>query len=95
MEEAVQQKPVSTIKPEAHVWAVPARVSVGSRTSIFWNSKGVESCIVMSPDGSFSEVGFSGGASTVPLSGATIFTISCVVADSESVTDYVTVELAI
>ena len=86
---------VSTIPPEVDIWAVPARVTLGGRTSIFWNTKGVVSCNETSPDGSFNENSLSGGASTVPLSGPTTFTISCLTPDGTPVTDYVTVNLAI
>ena len=86
---------VSTIPPEVDIWAVPAKVTLGGRTSIFWNTKGVASCNETSPDGSFNENSLSGGASTVPLSGPTTFTISCLTPDGKPVTDYVTVNLAI
>lgn len=85
----------STIPPEVDIWAVPAKVTLGGRTSIFWNTKGVVSCNETSPDGSFNENSLSGGASTVPLSGPTTFTISCLTPDGKPVTDYVTVNLAI
>lgn len=84
------------IAPRAEIWAVPIAVPIGSRTSIFWNTRGVESCLVKSPDGSFSETSLSGGASTVPITTATTFTISCIALDGEShVTNYVTVNIAI
>ena len=86
---------VSTIPPEVDIWAVPAKVTLGGRTSIFWNTKGVASCTETSPDGSFNENSLSGGASTVPLSGPTTFTISCLTPDGKPVTDYVTVNLSI
>ena len=86
---------ISVGEPSVDIWAVPARVTLGTRTSVFWNSKGVESCTVSSPDGSFNESALSGGAATVPLSGATTFTISCLTKSGEPVTDFVTVELAI
>jgi len=87
--------PTPTIPPEIDIWAVPAKVSLGSRTTIFWNTKGVDSCTVLSPDGSFNEKTLSGGAATVPLSGATTFTISCLTPSGTPVTDYVTVNMAI
>lgn len=87
--------PVSTIAPSVDIWATPATVTLGSRTSIFWNAKGVISCTETSPSGNFSQNTFSGGASTVPLSGATTFVISCLTADGKTVTDSVTVNLAI
>lgn len=86
---------VSTVPSKVDIWAVPATVPLGSRTSIFWNTQGVTSCTVSSPDGSFLQNALSGGASTVPLTGATTFTISCLDGNSKPVTDYVTVTLSI
>ena len=86
---------VSTIEPRVAIWAVPASVSIGARTSIFWNTQGVSSCVITSPDGSFSESALSGGAATVPITGATIFTISCLAPDGTPVVDFVTVNLTI
>lgn len=86
---------VPSVPPRVRVWAVPAAVPLGSRTSIFWTSQGVVSCTVASPDGSFSQTTLSGGASTVPLTGATTFTMSCLTADGTPVTSFVTVNLAI
>ncbi|OGG74137.1 hypothetical protein A3A40_03160 [Candidatus Kaiserbacteria bacterium RIFCSPLOWO2_01_FULL_54_20] len=80
---------------EVEIWAVPERVPLGTRTSVFWNTRGVESCTVTSPDGSFNESTLSGGASTVPLTGPTTFTISCLTQDNKPVTDYVIVNLTI
>ncbi|MBI2025510.1 hypothetical protein HYT04_01845 [Candidatus Kaiserbacteria bacterium] len=74
---------------------MPDKVPLGTRTSVFWNTKGVEQCSITSPDGSFNENSLSGGAATVPLSGPTTFTISCLTAAGTPVTDYVTVQLAI
>ena len=86
---------VPSAKPEVDIWAVPEKVPLGARTSIFWNTRGAASCTVMSPDGSFSENTLSGGAATVPITGATMFTISCLGPDGSPATDYVTVNLAI
>ena len=86
---------ISYIKPQADIWAVPATVPLGARTTIFWSTKGVTSCIETSPDGSFSQTSLSGGSATVPLSGATTFTISCNAPDGTHVTNYVTVGLSI
>ena len=84
-----------TVTPKVSIWAVPATVPLGSRTSIFCNSQGVTNCAVSSPDGSFSQNSLSGGASTVALTGATTFTMSCIAPDGSHVTDYVTVNLSI
>lgn len=83
------------IPPSVDIWAVPDSVPLGSRTSVFWTSQGVTSCSVTSPDGSFSQNSLSGGGSTVALTGATTFTISCLAPDGSHVTDLVTVNLSI
>ena len=82
------------VPPAAAIWATPASVPLGSRTAIFWNSKGVASCIVTSPDGSFNDRRLSGSASTVPLTGATVFSISCLTQDGSPVTNYVKVNIS-
>lgn len=82
-------------EPKVDVWAVPDTVPLNARASIFWSTKGVESCTIRSADGSFNESKLSGGAATVPLSHATTFTISCLTPDGKSLTDSVTVNLAI
>ena len=84
-----------SIPPEVDIWAVPARVPIGSRTSIFWNTKGVTQCTISSPAGNFEEHALSGGAATVPITGATVFTISCIAQSGEPITDEVVVDLAI
>lgn len=86
---------VPAVQPHVEIWAVPDRVPLGTRTSIFWNSRGVESCSIMSPEGSFNENSLSGGAATVPLTGATTFSISCLAPNGEPITDYVTVGISI
>lgn len=81
------------VDPQADIWAVPASVPLGARTTVFWNAKGVTSCTETSPDGSFSQSSLSGGAATVPLSGPTTYTISCLTPKGEHITNYVTVTL--
>ena len=93
--QAVVQPPLPDIAPQVSIWASPSSVPVGSRTSIFWTAKGVDSCIETSPDGSFNGTSLYGSASTVPISAATVFTISCVAPDGSHVTKSVTVNLAI
>lgn len=83
------------VAPQVSIWASPSSVPVGSRTSIFWTAKGVDSCIETSPDGSFNGTSLYGSAATVPISAATSFTISCVAPDGSHITDSVKVELAI
>jgi hypothetical protein len=83
------------IPPRVAIWAVPASVPLGARTSIFWTSQGVTGCMETSPDGSFSQNTLSGGASTVALAGITTFTISCISPDGSPVTDYVTVTISL
>ncbi|MDO8481873.1 MAG: hypothetical protein Q7S75_02220 [bacterium] len=83
------------IVPQVSIWASPASVSVGSRTSIFWTARGVDSCIETSPDGSFNGNSLYGSSATVPISSATVFSISCVAPDGSHVTSSVTVNLSI
>jgi hypothetical protein len=80
---------------EVDIWASPASVPLGSRTTIFWSSRNAASCTETSPDGSFSHSSLSGGGATVPLSGPTTFTMSCVAPDGTHATDYVTVNLSL
>jgi hypothetical protein len=77
------------------IWAEPSVVSLGSRTTIFWDTSGVAECSETSSDGNFSESTLSGGSATVPITGATTFTITCLTADGRSVVDNTVVELAI
>lgn len=81
--------------PETTIWASPPRVSLGGRTSVFWESRNVDSCHVTSSDGSFDENSPSGGASTVPITASTDFTILCQVSDGTTVTDTTTVGLTL
>lgn len=84
---------VNTIPPEVDIWAEPTSVRLGTRAYIFWNARGVDSCATQGP--SFTQNSISGGASTVPISGATTFAIECVAPDGTKVTDSVTVNLAL
>jgi len=84
----------SSVPPQAEIWAEPASVPLGARTSIFWNTQGVTACTESSPDGSFSENSLSGAQATVPITGATTFTISCTDPNGNPVTDDVIVELS-
>jgi hypothetical protein len=83
------------VPAQVQIWAVPASVPLGSRTSIFWNSQGVYNCTVTSPDGSFNQNTTSGGASTVPLTSDTTYTISCLKPDNTPATAFTTVHLSI
>lgn len=83
----------SNVPPEVEIWAEPAQVRLGTRTYIFWNARGVLSCQTKGP--SFSQNSLAGGASTVPLSGPTTFNIQCLTSASTTVTDSVTVHIAI
>ena len=83
-----------SVAAQAQIWAVPSAVPLGSRTSIFWNTQGVASCTETSPDGNFTQNSLSGGASTVPLTGATTFTISCLDPSGNPITDFVTVQIS-
>ncbi|MEK7107360.1 MAG: hypothetical protein AAB899_04205 [Patescibacteria group bacterium] len=91
-----RQGPIEVMGPaKVYITAVPASVKVGSRTSIFWNAVGVRSCITTSPDGSFSGNTLSGAASTVPITGETIFSIVCLKPDGSQIANYVRVKLTI
>jgi len=85
---------IITVEPRVQIWAVPAAVRVGSRTSVFWNTQGVSNCIETSPDGSFNQTSLSGGASTVPLTSPTTFSISCIAPNGAPVTGYFTVNIS-
>ena len=96
-------KPVTTtttatstpaVPAQVEIWAVPSAVPLGARTSIFWNTQNATNCSESSPDGNFSQSSLSGAASTVPLTGATTFTISCLDQGGNPVTDYVTVRIS-
>lgn len=87
------QPNVSDVPPEVDIWAEPASVRLGTRTYIFWNARGVASCKGSGP--SFSQNTLSGGASTVPITGPTTFTIECLATASTTVKDSVTVQIAI
>lgn len=87
------QPNASNVPPEVDIWAEPASVRLGTRTYIFWNARGVASCKGSGP--SFSQNTLSGGASTVPITGPTTFTIECLTTASTTVQDSVTVQIAI
>ncbi|MDR3570743.1 MAG: hypothetical protein P4L81_00890 [Candidatus Pacebacteria bacterium] len=83
-----------SVPPQAVIWAVPASVPLGTRTSVFWNTQGVTQCTESSPDGSFSGTSLSGAAATVPITSATTYTISCLDSAGNPITDYVTVSIS-
>ena len=83
------------IPPKVDIWAVPASVPIGGRTSIFWNTQGVTNCTETSPNGGFNQSSLSGGAATQPITAATTFSISCLAPDGSPVTGSVTVNLKI
>ena len=85
----------SGVKPKVDIWAVPASVPLGGRTSVFWNTQGVTNCTETSPNGGFSQNSLSGGAATQPITAATTFSISCLAPDGSPVTNSVTVNLKI
>ncbi len=80
-------------QPEVDIWANPPSVRLGTRTYIFWNTRSVESCVEAGPN--FSHNTLSGGASTVPLSDASVFTIECKTPDGKTVRDTVRVNLSL
>lgn len=84
---------VSDVPPEVDIWAEPSSVRLGTRTYIFWRAQGVISCAATGPN--FSQNSLSGGASTVPISGPTTFSIECLMGASTTIRDSVTVQIAI
>lgn len=85
-----------TVQPASvDIWASPAAVPLGTRTSIFWKAEGgAVSCKVSGP--SFTQSGLSGGSATVPISGSSTFTAVCLnAAGAEAARDSVTVTLSI
>jgi len=86
---------VQVVDPRLVIWADPATVVLGSRTTIFWNTEDVlkGSCSVKGP--SFSERGEFGGASTVPINTASTFSLTCTGGDGVTTTAEVLVDLAI
>ena len=84
-----------TVPPKVYITAVPSSVKLGSRTSIFWNAVGVKACLITSPDGSFSGNTLYGAASTVALTGETVFSIVCIKPDDSQITNFVKVKIAI
>jgi hypothetical protein len=87
------KKPVDLGPVEIDIWAEPSSVRLGTRTYIFWRSEGVLDCTVRGPN--FTQNALAGGASTVPLSGATTYTLDCALPDGTTVSDSVTVQLAL
>lgn len=90
---AEPKKPVDLGPVEVNIWAEPASTRLGTRTYIFWTSKGVLDCTVTGPN--FTQSTLSGGASTVPISGPTTYSLSCTKPDGTKETDTVTVRLAL
>lgn len=87
------KKPLDLGPVEIDIWAEPSSVRLGTRTYIFWRSQGVLDCTVKGPN--FTQSALAGGASTVPLSGATTYTLECALPDGTRVSDSVTVQLAL
>lgn len=87
------QRPADLGPVEVNIWAEPASVRLGTRTYLFWSSKNVVDCTVSGPN--FTQRSLSGGASTVPISGPTTYTLSCTSPSGATTTDSVTVNLAL
>lgn len=87
------QWPVLAVSaPRVDIYAIPTRVRIGARSNIYWSARGVTSCAISSPDGSFNEDTLSGAAGTVALYENTAFTITCDTPTGSIVTKSVTVE---
>src|SRR3989344_2287194 len=78
--------------PRVDIYAIPTRVRISARSTLYWSAQGVTSCAVSTPDGSFNENSLRGAASTVALYTNTIFTIACNAEDGSIVTKSVTVQ---
>ncbi len=84
------------VEPQVWIKASPESVSLGGRTSIFWSTQGVTACTVSSSDGNFEQqviLDKIEGASTIPLTEQTTFTIACTKPDGSAISDYVTVKI--
>ena len=79
------------VPAQADIWAVPASIPSGGRTSIFWSAKGVDTCEESSSDKTFSHATLSGSSPTSPLTSPVTFTISCTNAAGDRVVNAVTV----
>ena len=79
-------------QPTASIWASPASASVGTRTTIFWNSSNASSCYEYSPlDGAFTGNSTSGGLATSLLTTQTTYTITCSGTNGQTVSNSVAV----
>ena len=86
--------PISNVpQAAAKIWARPAKVNIGGRTTIFWVSQNVTACTESSSDGNFSGSSTSGGASTVALSGPVTFTMQCRALDGAMISNSTTVTI--
>ncbi len=86
---------IQVVNPRITLWSDPKTVRLGTRATVYWNTADVEkdSCVVKGP--SFSETGSYGGASTVPISGPSTYTVTCTAVDGEPLTESITVDLAL
>lgn len=86
---------IKVVNPRITIWSDPKAVRLGARTTVYWNTADVEknSCVIKGP--SFSETGSYGGASTVPISGPSTYTVTCTAIDGEPLTESITVDLAL
>lgn len=69
-------------KARVDIWASPASVNSGQRTSIFWDTTGVYTCTLSSSDRSFTGSSLSGHGATQALTKNTTFMINCETATS-------------
>ena len=90
--DAPTKKPVSPKTPLAtDIWATPASVASGAKTTIFWNTSGVTDCTVASTDVTFSYTSLTGHAATPSITKPTSFTLTCTTDGGAKVTSHVTV----
>ena len=86
---------VRVVNPRIVLWSDPKAVRLGSRTVIRWNTQDIEEGSCTITGNSFLQKSERGGASTVPITGPTAFTATCTALDGESITETLTVDLAL
>jgi len=84
---------VRVIDPQVAIWAEPSSVRLGSRTTIYWNTRDIDTCTVIGPD--FSQAGAYGGAGTVVIGKTETFTAVCQAPDGSEITEEVNVSIAL
>lgn len=84
---------VQVVNPRLTIWSEPKSTVLGTRATVFWNAQDVTSCTVDGP--SFHETGVQGGASTVPITEATTYTMECQSISGATTTKDLIIDLAL